>query len=62
MTTQTTTQRPVKYPCQGCVYFAACGNTNRREPCAGRMTKTDRKRQEQAHAFHHLMQAAKAYA
>ena len=34
----------VKKPCVGCVYFNACGNTNRTQPCNGRVTKSDRKR------------------
>ena len=32
----------VKHPCQGCVYFNACGNTNRTVPCKGRVTKSER--------------------
>lgn len=28
-----------KYPCRGCKYFNACGNTNRTMPCKGRETK-----------------------
>ena len=38
-------RKDVKYPCQGCVYFKACGNTNRREPCLGRQTKSDKKKE-----------------
>lgn len=34
----------VKHPCQGCVYYKACGNTARTEPCKGRQTKTEQKR------------------
>lgn len=34
----------VKHPCQGCVYFDVCGNTTRTEPCKGRQTKTEQKR------------------
>lgn len=33
----------VKHPCQGCVYFDACGNTNRTQPCEGCVTKSQRK-------------------
>ncbi len=36
--------KEVKHPCQGCVYFAACGNTNRTVPCEGRQTKTEQKK------------------
>ena len=36
----------VKHPCVGCVYFTACGSTGRTEPCAGRTTKADRKKDE----------------
>lgn len=38
--------RMPKHPCQGCVYFKECGNTNRTEPCYGRQTKTDRKKEK----------------
>ena len=34
----------VKYPCKNCVYFAACGDNTRTEPCKGRMTKSEQKR------------------
>lgn len=29
----------VKHPCQGCVYYVACGESNRTQPCDGRKTK-----------------------
>lgn len=32
--------KTVKHPCQGCVYFKACGSSGRTEYCAGRRTKT----------------------
>nr|DAQ05804.1 MAG TPA: Tripartite Tc toxins repeat [Caudoviricetes sp.] len=35
--------KTVKYPCINCIYFDACGNTNRIEPCLGRMTKSEKK-------------------
>ena len=31
--------RTVIHPCQGCIYFQQCGNTNRTHPCDGRQTK-----------------------
>ena len=31
---------PVKKPCIGCIYFAACGSTTRTMPCKGRITKS----------------------
>ena len=37
----------VKKPCIGCIYFKVCGNTNRTVPCAGRTTKTDKKKQKE---------------
>ena len=37
------TMSKVKKPCVGCVYFKACGNTNRTVPCEGRQTKSDLK-------------------
>lgn len=33
-------------PCVGCVYFKACGNTNRTEPCFGRKTKSGAKKEQ----------------
>lgn len=32
------------YTCRNCVYNKTCGDYSRQEPCAGRMTKTDRKK------------------
>lgn len=34
----------VKHPCVSCGYYKACGNTNRTEPCKGRQTETEQKR------------------
>ena len=34
-----------KHPCIGCVYFKACGETNRTMPCEGRKTKSDQKKE-----------------
>lgn len=31
----------VKYPCRGCDYFEACGDTTRTEPCYGRRNSTE---------------------
>lgn len=39
-------KKQVKKPCAGCVYFNACGDSSRTEPCAGRMTKTEQKKQQ----------------
>ena len=36
----------VKHPCVGCVYFKECGNTNRTMPCNGRITKSQRKKEQ----------------
>ena len=33
--------KSVKKPCIGCVYFKACGEPSRTEPCKGRMTKRE---------------------
>ena len=38
--------KKVKKPCISCIYFKACGNTNRTMPCEGRMTKTKKKQEE----------------
>ena len=34
----------VKHPCQGCIYYKACGSTTRTEPCNGRRTKREEKK------------------
>lgn len=33
-----------KHPCLNCIYFKACGETNRTMPCEGRTTKTEKER------------------
>lgn len=40
-----TMKKQPKHPCVGCIYFNACGNTNRTMPCEGRMTKSEKKRE-----------------
>lgn len=37
------TMKSVKHPCCNCVYFDACGESSRTQPCAGRKTKTEAK-------------------
>lgn len=37
----------VKYPCRGCIYFAACGENTRTAYCAGRKTKTEAEKEKQ---------------
>ena len=37
--------KKVKYPCRGCVYFTACGENTRTAPCEGRITKSERKKE-----------------
>lgn len=34
-----------KKPCVGCIYFKACGSTTRTEPCNGRKTKREIKKE-----------------
>ena len=36
--------KSVKYPCRNCVYFNQCGDNMRTHPCAGRQTKSERKK------------------
>ena len=31
------------HPCQGCVYYKACGESTRTTPCYGRMTERERR-------------------
>lgn len=35
-----------KHPCINCIYFKACGETNRTMPCEGRMTKSEKKKED----------------
>ena len=39
-------KKQVKYPCRGCIYFNACGDSTRTEHCNGRKTKSEQKREE----------------
>ena len=39
------TEKSVKHPCQGCIYFKACGETTRTYPCNGRKTKREAKKE-----------------
>ena len=36
----------VKKPCVGCIYYKACGNTSRTQPCKGRVTKSEKKKED----------------
>ena len=38
--------KQVQKPCIGCVYFNVCGETTRTEPCNGRLTESERKKNE----------------
>ncbi len=35
-----------QFPCRNCIYFNACGENTRTEPCYGRVTKSEKKREE----------------
>lgn len=37
--------KTVQYPCRNCVYFKACGENMRTQPCEGRATKSEKKQQ-----------------
>lgn len=39
-------KQQIKKPCIKCVYFNVCGDLSRIEPCAGRITKTEQKKQQ----------------
>ena len=34
------------HPCINCIYFKACGETTRTMPCDGRMTKSEKKKEQ----------------
>ena len=38
------TEKKVKKPCIGCIYFKVCGETTRTQHCNGRMTKSEQKK------------------
>lgn len=38
----------VKHPCRNCIYFKACGDNMRTAPCKGRVTKSEKKREEKS--------------
>ena len=38
--------REVQYPCRGCVYYAACGSSMRTQPCDGRKTKSELRKEK----------------
>ena len=37
-------QQPA-HPCINCIYFKTCGSAGRTEPCAGRVTKSEQKKE-----------------
>lgn len=39
-------KKDAQHPCTGCTYFDACGSTTRTEPCDGRMTASEKKKEE----------------
>ena len=38
------------HPCVGCIYYKACGQTNRVVPCEGRVTKSEKRREDESNA------------
>ena len=42
-------QKPLK-TCISCIYFKACGDTMRTQPCAGRKTKSELKKEQKKEA------------
>ena len=38
-------EKNVLHPCQGCIYFKDCGQAGRTEPCKGRKTKKNVKKE-----------------
>ena len=34
-----------KHPCINCIYFKVCGEPSRTEPCDGRMTEREKKKE-----------------
>ena len=37
------TMKSAKYPCRNCIYYDACGESNRAQPCDGRKIKREGK-------------------
>lgn len=40
----TATKMPIR-PCVNCIYFKACGSNTRTEPCKGRKTRKEQKKE-----------------
>ena len=38
------TNKAVKHPCIGCIYFKTCGTSGRTQRCEGRVTKSDKEK------------------
>ena len=45
-----------KHPCINCIYFKACGETTRTMPCDGRMTKSEKKKEDEK-CYNHTLSA-----
>jgi len=37
-----------KNPCNGCIYYKVCGSYARTQPCDGRMTKSQKKKENKS--------------
>ena len=40
-----------RYPCRNCIYFKCCGENMRTYPCAGRKTKSEKKKEERKNDY-----------
>jgi hypothetical protein len=51
-------KQPLK-PCQNCVYFKVCGDHTRTQPCEGRKTKSEQKKESQTMIYINGIKATK---
>lgn len=42
-------KRMVNRPCIGCIYFKVCGSTNQTVECKGRVTMSEKRKEEKCH-------------
>ena len=38
--------KTIKHPCRSCVYYNVCGENTRTQPCNGRKTKSEQKKEK----------------
>ena len=52
-------RQPLK-PCQNCIYFNVCGDHTRTQPCEGRKTKSEQKKERKTMIYINGTKASRA--